>query len=214
MARPLKPKQLESELEQLEVPRGLAGLEQYPTPPHIAAHLLWEISEHCGSIRDETVLDLGCGNGILGLGCLLLGAKFVVAVDIDYSMIEVAKNNAKSLGFTEEEHIHFINQDVQELDIGTLSVGGIDTAVMNPPFGTRDQTGIDAIFVRKALKSARTVYSMHKSSTQKFWKKKAAELGAEVKVLTQMKFNVDQRFRFHKCKSVDIEVDLVQFRNL
>ena len=217
----LKPSKLEIELEDLAVPERKASLEQYCTPPHIAAHLLWEISQHCGSIRGEFVLDLGCGNGILGLGCLLLGAKFVVGVDIDHSMIESARKNAAGLGFT-EENIYFVNQDVREFDVGTLDIPGLfssqremDTVVMNPPFGTmEDSTGIDAVFVRKALESAKIVYSMHKSSTREFWKKKAVELGVQVNVLTEVKFNIEQTFRFHKYKSVDIQVDLIQFREL
>ena len=55
------------------------------------------------------VLDLGCGNGILGIGCLLLGAKLVCAVDVDFSALEIATTN---LGF----NIHFVNQDVREFN--------------------------------------------------------------------------------------------------
>ena len=219
MARRLKPSQLEMKLQKLTVPSGMASLEQYPTPPHIAASLLWEISQHCGSIEDDLVLDLGCGSGVLGLGCLLLGAKFVVAVDVDFSAIEVARKNTASLGFT-EEHIHFVNQDVRDFNIKTLDiphlgyVDKVDTVVMNPPFGTKDQTGIDAVFVGKALESADTVYSMHKSSTRKFWRKTGVELGAQVEVLTEMRFNIEQLFQFHRSKSVDVRVDLIQFKHV
>ena len=53
---------------------------------------------------------------------------------------------------------------------------------------------------------------MHKSSTQGFWESKAAELNVEMKVLTQVIFNIERQFRFHKFKSVDIGVDLIQFK--
>ena len=36
---------------------------------------------------------------------------------------------------------------------------------MNPPFGTRN-TGIDAEFVTIAMRNARSVYSLHKTSTR------------------------------------------------
>lgn len=42
---------------------------------------------------------------------------------------------------------------------------GFDTIVMNPPFGTRN-TGIDTIFLLNAMKNARVVYSLHKTSTR------------------------------------------------
>lgn len=39
------------------------------------------------------VLDLGCGSGILGIGAAMLGAKEVLAVDIDPSAVKVAREN-------------------------------------------------------------------------------------------------------------------------
>ena len=134
---------------------------------------------------------------------------------MDFSMLEVARTNAASLGFT-EDHISFINRDVCEFDASSLTlpadVTKVDTVVMNPPFGTKDQTRIDTVFVEKALDCADTVYSMHKSSTQSFWRKKAKELNVHVKALTHVDFNVDYMFKFHKCKSVDIQVVLIQFK--
>ena len=69
------------------------------------------------------VLDLGCGNGILGICCLLLGAKLVCAVDVVFSAFEIARGNATNLGFT-EENIHFVNQDIREINLQTLNVPG------------------------------------------------------------------------------------------
>jgi len=43
---------------------------------------------------DSTVLDIGCGSGILSIISLLLGAQKVVACDIDPSAVEVTKKNA------------------------------------------------------------------------------------------------------------------------
>ncbi len=42
-----------------------------------------------------TVLDLGCGSGILSIIALLLGAKDATAVDIDPNAVEIALQNAK-----------------------------------------------------------------------------------------------------------------------
>ena len=212
--RRLGPSKLEMKLQELEVPSSLVSLEQYTTPAHIAANLLWETAEHFGSIRDEVVLDLGCGSGILAIGCLLLGSKFVVAVDVDGNSLEVAKRNAENLGFS-SENISFVKQDVQYLNIQSLGLKEkIQTVIMNPPFGTRDQIGIDAVFVQKALECADTVYSMHKTSTRDFWLKKGMELGVKVKPLMEVKFNIDHTFHFHKYDSQDIEVDFLQFKHM
>jgi len=42
----------------------------------------------------DTILDIGCGSGILSIIGLLLGAKKAVACDIDSAAIEVARRNA------------------------------------------------------------------------------------------------------------------------
>ena len=44
---------------------------------------------------DHAVLDLGCGSGILAIGARLVGAKRVLAIDIDPLAVEVAKENFK-----------------------------------------------------------------------------------------------------------------------
>lgn len=216
----LKPSQLEMELQQLEISSsGVVGLEQYQTPPHIASSLLWEVSEHFSSIKDQIVLDLGCGNGILGIGCLLLGAKYVIAVDVDENILQLAKFNAHNLGLS-CDRIYFVNQDVRHFNLKTLSIPNlqplekVDMVLMNPPFGTKDHVGIDAVFVKKALEYSDTVFSMHKTSTRQFWMNKASELGVQVNPLTQFSFNLKRSFKFHKYESSDIEVDLIQFEHI
>lgn len=42
----------------------------------------------------EHVLDVGCGSGILGIAAILLGAKDVVAVDVDPIAVQVTDENA------------------------------------------------------------------------------------------------------------------------
>lgn len=45
-------------------------------------------------LDNVSVLDMGCGSGILGIGALLLGAKDVLAVDIDKNAVDIAVKNA------------------------------------------------------------------------------------------------------------------------
>lgn len=52
---------------------------------------------------DTTVLDIGCGSGILSIACLLLGAKNAVGVDIDSLAVKTAKANALENGFDENK---------------------------------------------------------------------------------------------------------------
>ena len=52
----------------------------------------------------DSVLDTGCGSGILAIACLLLGAKNAVGVDIDELAVKTAIENGKVNGFSEPEY--------------------------------------------------------------------------------------------------------------
>ena len=49
----------------------------------------------------KSVLDIGCGSGILSVACLLLGADSALGVDIDALAVKTAKENGKTNGFSE-----------------------------------------------------------------------------------------------------------------
>ena len=61
----------------------------------------------------STVLDIGCGSGILALSSVLLGAKSALGVDIDEKAVKTARENAERNGFTEPD-IKFIEGDLTE----------------------------------------------------------------------------------------------------
>ena len=44
---------------------------------------------------DVEVLDVGCGSGILGIACLLLGARHVDALDVDSDAVQATLENAR-----------------------------------------------------------------------------------------------------------------------
>lgn len=69
---------------------GLAfGTGTHPT----TAMCLHELDKM--DLQDKTVLDYGCGSGILAIAALLLGAKSAVAVDIDPQALLATKANAE-----------------------------------------------------------------------------------------------------------------------
>lgn len=53
------------------------------------------LAEHKDALRDKTMLDLGCGSGILALVGLLYGAKHALLVDIDEDAVAVSRENAE-----------------------------------------------------------------------------------------------------------------------
>ncbi|CAI7778919.1 unnamed protein product [Closterium sp. NIES-53] len=95
-ARLMKLKQLESllgDVQQFDNPK--IELEQYPTGPHIASRMLYEIHTRFDDMEGRTVLDLGCGCGTLGIAAAMLGAEYVVGVDADDSAIATAQANCQ-----------------------------------------------------------------------------------------------------------------------
>ena len=65
------------------------------THPTTALCLTWLDSL---DLTDKTVVDFGCGSGILSLAALKLGAKKVIGIDIDPQALQASEANAKRNG--------------------------------------------------------------------------------------------------------------------
>lgn len=74
---------------ELSIDPGLA----FGTGGHDTTRLCLEMCEKYLRPGDS-VLDIGCGSGILSIGALLLGAKNAVGVDIDETAVRTARENA------------------------------------------------------------------------------------------------------------------------
>lgn len=64
-------------------------------------------------LTDKIVIDYGCGSGILGVGALLLGAKQVLAVDIDPQALIATRQNAK-LNDVADRLLAFLPEEFQQ----------------------------------------------------------------------------------------------------
>jgi ribosomal protein L11 methyltransferase len=62
------------------------------THPTTALCLEWLDSIDC---KDKSIIDYGCGSGILGIAGLLLGANNMVGIDIDPQAVEATQANAE-----------------------------------------------------------------------------------------------------------------------
>jgi ribosomal protein L11 methyltransferase len=65
------------------------------THPTTRMCLKW-LAHNTAAVAGQTVLDYGCGSGILAIGAALFGAQAVDAVDIDPSAIEATQANAQT----------------------------------------------------------------------------------------------------------------------
>lgn len=52
----------------------------------------------------KTMLDIGCGSGILSVSGLLLGVDSAVGIDIDPLAVKTARENGETNGFTEPQY--------------------------------------------------------------------------------------------------------------
>jgi len=91
--------------------------------------------------------------------------RYVAGFDIDQDALDIAMENNEHFG----TNVDFINVNLDKplhLHTGNNDKP-FDVIVMNPPFGTKKNVGIDARFVQHALNYAPVVYSLHKTSTRK-----------------------------------------------
>lgn len=164
------------------------------------------ISEHIyGDIRNKSVIDLGCGTGIIAISAAYLGARTVVGVDISRNAIRIAKKNAKNL----EVDVDFLLGDIDTIK------GPFDVTIMNPPFGSWKR-GLDMRFLKKAIEISKIVYSLHKHSTfsQQFIKNKVITFGGKIDNVFKTSITIPKTFKFHRKKNYSVEVDLYRIISL
>jgi len=193
-------KELEVALSKLKgFPAPKVRQEQYLTPSSIAAEALWKAK--FGHLEGKVSVDLGAGTGILGIGALLLGAKRVFFVENDPEALETCKENVKAI---ESEYSGlgeavFLLQDARQFAIP------VDTALLNPPFGTR-QAHLDVEFLKAAISSSSYVVSFHKTSTVPFLVGKIPKLGGELVERLDFRFLLRNTMGHHTKRKHSIEV--------
>lgn len=100
----------------LHIEPGLA----FGTGSHPTTKLCLETLENYIS-ENSTVLDIGCGSGILSIASLLLGAKSAFGVDIDKLAVKTALENAKENGF-EPPVFNAVNGNLSDKVTGKYNV--------------------------------------------------------------------------------------------
>jgi predicted RNA methylase len=72
--------------------------------------------------------------------------SYSVGFDIDPDAIKIAQENCETF----EVDMDFVNTD---LSVATLDGfrGKLDTIIMNPPFGTKNNKGVDMVLLKKAV---------------------------------------------------------------
>nr|CDJ96578.1 Methyltransferase small domain containing protein [Haemonchus contortus] len=211
----MKPKRMEwllSDLRSFENPN--IKLEQYATSPELAIAIVDSI-DHLVGLDGKFVADLGCGCGMLMSAVALAHQPTaVVGVDIDEYALSICKENLEELGV--ESCCDLIKADV--LQIPSALNGHFDVVIMNPPFGTKKNEGMDMQFVRAGLMMllpGGSLFSLHKSSTRDYILKTANKWDdANARCVAELRWNLESTYKFHKKKSIDIAVDLIHYRKV
>ncbi len=196
-----------SKLKPLENPK--VDVEQYCTDSEIAATILWNYGV-IGEFNEKVIADLGAGNGILGLGALLLGAKKIYFVESEGNALEIAKKNYEMIKseFKIGEGV-FLNQTIEDFQ------EKCDIVLQNPPFGTKKEHA-DKLFLEKAFILAPIIYTFHKASTDDFIKKFIDKNGFSIRNEWLFKFPIKKIHSFHTkpVKDVLVKVYRLEKQNL
>ncbi len=179
-------------------------LEQYVTPSHIAAEILW-FAYMSNEVSGKVVLDFGCGTGVFTAGSSFLGASYAVCVDIDYEALKIARD------FLDKNVNQPYDLVATDLRSSTPFRESDCTVLMNPPFGVKSK-GADLDFLKSAVMTCHTIYSIHKVSEGfvKLLEKFCKENSLKCEVLKTFHYPIKATLSKHMKKVVYVDVALIK----
>ncbi len=130
-------------------------LEQYATDGDLAARWLADIAAFSDLSGGCKVVDLGAGNGVLGLGALAMGAGRAILVEADQAACDVAKSNAESMGFADSVEVIQATLGSDPIDLGSA-----DVVISNPPWG-RQTPRADRPFLEAIIGAEAPAHLLH-----------------------------------------------------
>jgi len=189
----MRPKHLAIELSKL-IPHPCSNveLEQYATEGDLAAYWMLGVNQ-LDDVGGKHVLDLCAGNGILGLGCLLIGAKRVTMVEADPLAAEVARKNCHNLKSKFDAPTTVIEAFVGTDDI---DVSDVDIIVMNPPWGVQSKRADRVILQYAFAQDVEAIHVLH-SAKATHLESLAKDNGWEVEGILESKFRLPPTYSHH-----------------
>jgi putative methylase len=119
-------------------------------------------------------------------------------VDIDSQALQVAKTNASRLG---AEDVDFVQGDVRSIELR-----GIETVLMNPPFGAQWASLGDRAFLRKAMELADVIYTLANLGSEGFIRRFVEP--CTIDEVYRIPFPLKRCFEFHSQDVLTIDVEL------
>lgn len=106
----------------------------FGTGTHPTTFLCLEWLDHA-DLSGKTVIDYGCGSGILGIAALLLGAKRVIAVDNDPQALLATQDNAERNALSRSAIECYLPEDCPDIQADVL----IANILAQPLYTLRDR---------------------------------------------------------------------------
>ena len=174
-------------------PQHDVKLEQYATEGDFAARWIAEIIQ-LGDLDDSTrVVDLGAGNGILGIGCHLAGAASTLLVEIDSDCQHDFSGVEWLIG-----------------DVNDWPGEDVDLIIMNPPWGVQTPKA-DRSFLEVAFNSqAKVIYVLH-SSRSTHLEPLAESRGWVGEIVLKGAFRIPATYAHHQSQNDVTEVSVWRF---
>jgi putative methylase len=184
-----------------------APLEQYHTPPDLAAHIVHTADLH-GDIEDQTVVDLGSGTGMLALGAALRAPSQVVGVELDPAPLTTARENEHRVAA--RASVEWVRADATDPPLQATGV----TVLMNPPFGAQaGNEHADREFLAAAASLSRVSYSVHNAGSRKFVQAFADDEEGDITHAFAAEFDLPRQYDHHTeaARTIDAEVFRIEW---
>lgn len=171
-------------------------MEQYATEGDLAAFWILAIDQ-LDNLENKTVVDLGAGNGILGLGTAYLGASKVTLIEADEEACMVLKQNSQRIIEEFETQIITIHALIGS-QLVELS-GQTDIVVMNPPWGFQTEKADRPLLELAFSLDATAIYVLH-SAKAKHIEAMAKDFGYEGEIVFETNFRLPPMYSHHSKK--------------
>ena len=180
-------------------------LEQYTTPGDLASRWIHEINNASKQgIANHNIIDLGCGNGVLGFGCALLGAKNVTMIDCDMESLNIAKQGESQLHENVDlsVEITYINA---KIGTDTVVIPEKSLIISNPPWGAQKHKADRPMLKLMFESNATEIHIMHTSKAVHLLPF-ANDHGWIAEKMFRTNFMLPAMYQHHKQKNTMTEV--------
>lgn len=175
-------------------PQTNVNLEQYSTHGDLASDWIFAIAQY-NDFSDQTVVDLGSGNGILGIGAYYAGASKIIMLEAAEDAHDAARKNTKSLEFPERFELH--NRKLSDF---TTDWSKVDMIISNPPWGYQKERS-DRLFIEVGMKNGVPEIHILHSDKAGHIEKIANHFGYEAEVILEGEFILPLTYMHHSKNS-------------